>query len=65
MHLEDSGRLREKGGKVNSVKPLECHAFGGQCTDERERWEGALWESLLKDMHLKDSGRMRESWEGA
>ena len=33
--------MREKGGKVHSGKPLERHAFGGQWTDERERWEGA------------------------
>jgi hypothetical protein len=22
-------------------EPLERNAFGGQCTDEREKWEGA------------------------
>ena len=37
MHLEDSGQMREKGGKVHSVRFLERHAFGGQWTDERER----------------------------
>jgi len=41
MHLEDSGQMREKGGKVHSVRPLERHAFGGQWTDERDRWKGA------------------------
>jgi len=41
MHLEDSGQMRAKGGKVHSVKSLERHAFGGQWTHESERWEGA------------------------
>jgi hypothetical protein len=45
---------------VHSVNPLERHAFGGQWTDEKERWEVASWESLLREVHLKDSGRMRE-----
>ena len=39
--MEDSGQMREKGGKVHNVRSLERHAFGGQWTDERERWEGA------------------------
>jgi hypothetical protein len=30
-----------EGGKVHNVKALERHAFGGQWTDERVRWEGA------------------------
>jgi len=41
MHSEDSGQMRKKDGKVHSVKPLERNAFGGQWTDENERWEGA------------------------
>jgi hypothetical protein len=26
---------------VHSIKPLEKNAYGGQWTDESERWEGA------------------------
>jgi len=37
VHLEDSGQMRAKGGKVHSVKPLEKNAFGGQWTNENER----------------------------
>ena len=41
MHLVDSGQIREKGGKVHSVRSLDRHAFGGQWADERERCKGA------------------------
>ena len=42
MHLEDSGQMREKGGKVHNLRSLERHAFGGQWADERERLSHAL-----------------------
>ena len=47
MHLEDSGQMREKGGKVHSVKHLEIHTFGRQWTDERERLSYTLWLNFL------------------
>ena len=34
--------MREIGGKVHSVRPLERHAFGGQWTDEKERLSHTL-----------------------
>jgi len=49
-----------ESGKVHRVKPLERSTFGGQWTDERERWKGASWESVLGDMRLEDSGQMSE-----
>jgi hypothetical protein len=45
--MEDSGQMREKGGKVHSVKRLERHAFGGQWTDERGRFSHTLWLYFL------------------
>jgi hypothetical protein len=39
--------MKEKGGKMHIVNPLEGHAFGGQWTDEREILSHTLWLYFL------------------